>query len=271
MSRISDRFKQLKAENKKALIPYVVAGDPVPEFTVKVMHEMVRKGADIIELGVPFSEPEAEGAVIQVAHERALTHNVSLRDTIQMVAEFRQSDKNTPVLLMGYINPIEKMGYEEFAKLAKTAGVDASLLVNVPPEEGVELEIALHKQGLDTIYLVAPTTTDARAEYLCGKSRGFTYYVSLKGTTGASTINMGEVEARFNHLKQFTKIPMVVGFGIKDGASAARVAEFADGSVVGSAIVQIFADNKDNPNAIIESVGELVYEMRTAMDLVSVG
>lgn len=271
MSRISNCFEQLEAQNKKALIPYVVAGDPVPDVTVKVMHKMVEMGADLIELGVPFSEPEAEGAVIQVAHERALEHNVSLRDTIQMVADFRQNDKTTPVLLMGYINPIEKMGYEEFAKLAKAAGVDASLLVNVPPEEGVELEIALRKQDIDTIYLVAPTTTDTRAAYLCAKSTGFIYYVSLKGTTGASTINMDEVETRFNHLKQFTKIPMVVGFGIKDGASAARVTEFADGSVVGSAIVQIFADNKDKPDIIVESVGALISEMRTAMDLVSVG
>lgn len=266
MSRIKNCFEQLKADNKKALIPYLVAGDPSPDITVNVMHKMVEKGANIIELGVPFSEPEAEGPVIQLAHERALTHNVSLRDTLSMVADFRKKDQTTPVLLMGYVNPIEKLGYEEFASLGKEAGLDASLLVNVPPEEGVELEIALHKHGLDTVYLLAPTTTDERAEYLCAKSTGFIYYVSLKGTTGASLINMDEVETRFNHLKQYAKIPMVVGFGIKDGESAARVAEFADGSVVGTAVVQIFADNKDQPEKILDQVGVLIHEMRTAMD-----
>ncbi len=266
MSRISACFERLAKENRKALIPYIVAGDPVMEITVDVMHEMVVKGADIIELGVPFSDPEAEGPVIQLAHERALANNTSLKDTIAMVARFRQSDQQTPVLLMGYVNPIEAMGYETFAGAAGAAGVDATLLVNVPPEEGELLDQSLLAHDLDFICLLAPTTTDERAQFLLSKSRGFVYYVSLKGTTGATAINMDEVEQRVNQLRQYSSIPMVVGFGIKDGPTAARVALFADGSVVGTAIVSIFEEFKDEPDRIPQQVGELVKQMRYAMD-----
>ena len=227
---------------------------------------MVDKGADIIELGVPFSDPEAEGPVIQLAHERALRNNTSLRDTLRMVSEFRQQDNQTPVLLMGYVNPIEAMGYELFAESAAAAGVDATLIVNLPPEEGELLDQSLQAHGLDSVYLLAPTTTDQRASYLCGKSRGFVYYVSLKGTTGASLTNMDEVERRVNRLREFSKIPMVVGFGIKDGVSAARVASFADGSVVGTALVSIFETLQDSPDEIAGEVGKLIDSMRCAMD-----
>ncbi|MEO2174296.1 MAG: tryptophan synthase subunit alpha [bacterium] len=266
MSRIAACFERLFSENKKALIPYIVAGDPVKEVTVGIMHAMVASGADIIELGVPFSDPEAEGPVIQLAHERALVHGTSLKDTIAMVAEFRRTDDVTPVLLMGYVNPIERMGYETFGESASIAGVDATLIVNVPPEEGELLEQSLIAHGLDSIYLLAPTTTDLRAQYLCSKSRGFIYYVSLKGTTGASLINMDDVEQRVRFLQQYSKIPMVVGFGIKDGGSAARVASFADGSVVGTAVVSLFESSGGEPDKIALEVGKLLTEMRHAMD-----
>ncbi|MBV1879351.1 MAG: tryptophan synthase subunit alpha [Pseudomonadales bacterium] len=266
MSRIENRFKKLSSQNKKALIPYIVAGDPINSLTVKVMQEMVAKGADIIELGVPFSDPEAEGPVIQLAHERALKNNTSLKDTIAMVAEFRQTDNETPVLLMGYLNPIEKMGFEIFASQASAAGVDAVLIVNLPPEEDTLLEQSLTAHKMDSIYLLAPTTTDERAAFLGKQARGFIYYVSLKGTTGASSIKMDEVEIRVNGLRQFTQIPMVVGFGIKNGSNAARVCGFADGAVVGTAIVDIFQAFQTEPDEIIQRVGHLIEEMRQAMD-----
>ncbi len=266
MGRIANCFAKLAEEKRKALIPYIVAGDPIESITVPVMHEMVKQGANIIELGVPFTDPEAEGPVIQLAHERALKNHTSLRRTMEMVAEFRKQDNETPVLLMGYVNPIEVMGYENFATTAAAAGVDATLLVNVPPEEGELLDQSLLAHGIDCIYLLAPTTTDDRVAYLASKSRGFVYYVSLKGTTGANTINFDEVEARFNHLKKSCPLPLVVGFGIKDPASAARVAEFADGSVVGTAVVNIFAENAQTPDNILPTVGSLIASMREAMD-----
>ena len=266
MSRIAECFERLATQKKKALIPYIVAGDPVKDVTVQIMHGLVANGADIIELGVPFSDPEAEGPVIQLAHERALNHNTSLKDCIAMVAKFRESDISTPVLLMGYVNPIESMGYEHFAASAAGAGVDGTLMVNVPPEEGELLDQSLQAHNIDFICLLAPTTTDKRAAFLGSKSRGFIYYVSLKGTTGASTINMDEVEQRVNRLRQYCSMPMVVGFGIKDGPSAARVASFADGSVVGTAIVSIFESFKDEPDRISAAVGKLMFEMRSAMD-----
>ncbi len=268
MSRISVCFERLASEKRKALIPYLVAGDPIKSTTVQVMHSMVENGADIIELAMPFTDPEAEGPVIQLGHERALLHNTSLVDVFAMVDEFRMTDKDTPVLLMGYLNPIERMGYEMFAISAAKAGVDAALVVNLPPEEGELLDESLRANHLDSIYLLAPTTTDKRARFICSRGRGFTYYVSLKGTTGASTINMEEVEERFRHLSQFCKIPMVVGFGIKDGPSAARVATFADGSVVGTAVVSIFESFKDSPEQIPSEVGALMHEMRQAMDTI---
>ncbi|MBL4680113.1 MAG: tryptophan synthase subunit alpha [Pseudomonadales bacterium] len=266
MSRMAQCFERLANEGRKALIPYIVAGDPVKDITITVMHEMVTKGANIIELGVPFSDPEAEGPVIQLAHERALKHGTSLRDTCQMVAEFRKTDSQTPVVLMGYLNPIEKMGHDTFASLAAASGVDAILIVNLPPEEGEELNQALLDKGIHNICLLAPTTTDARAEYLCNRAHGFIYYVSLKGTTGAATINMQEVKARLDELRHFASIPMVVGFGIKDGETAAAVASFADGSVVGTAVVNLFEVEQHNPEKIIRKVGDLIADMRQAMD-----
>jgi tryptophan synthase alpha chain len=266
VGRIADTFAQRAAENRKLLIPYLVAGDPDLDTSLTVMHEMVAAGADLIELGVPFTDPEAEGPSIQLGHERALKHNVSLRDSLALVARFREANTATPVILMGYVNPIDAMGYDNFAEKALAAGVDGTLIVNLPPEEGAELNTALRAKGLDAIYLLSPTTTDKRAAYICSEAQGFIYYVSLKGTTGSSTINFADVEARVNHLRQFSKVPMVVGFGIKDGSSAARVARFADGSVVGTALVDIFAEHQAEPEKIAPLVASLLSDMRQQMD-----
>ncbi len=268
MTRISEAFARRQAEQKKLLIPYIVAGDPNLEVSLEVMHAMVDAGADLIELGVPFTDPEAEGPSIQLGHERALKNKVSLKDTINLVQKFREKDQSTPLILMGYVNPVEAMGFDEFASRAATAGVDGTIIVNLPPEEGVELNEAYKTHGLSAIYLMAPTTTDTRAAKISAEANGFVYYVSLKGTTGASNINFDDVEKRLHHLRSICELPMVVGFGIKDGASAARVAQFADGSVVGTAIVDIFAKHTDAPQNIIEDVSTLLRDMRQQMDAI---
>ena len=267
MGRIAKAFARRAKQNQKLLIPYLVAGDPDLKTSLEVMHEMVSAGADLIEVGVPFTDPEAEGPVIQLSHERALLNHVSLQDTLLLVSKFRERDPETPVILMGYLNPIDAMGYATFGERAGAAGVDGILIVNMPPEEGADLSRELGRHGVDSIYLIAPTTTDERARFICSEARGFIYYVSLKGTTGASTINFDDVEARYRHLKPLSEIPMVVGFGIKDGASAARVASFADGSVVGTAIVSIFESNMQTPEKIGPEVFGLLTEMRQQMDV----
>jgi len=269
LSRIADCFQRLADNHQKALVVYVVAGDPSPAVTVPLMHDMVASGASIIELGVPFTDPEAEGPVIQLAHERAMRHRVSLRDAIAMVASFREQDTVTPVVLMGYINPIEAMGYEAFAALAASAGVDGTILVNVPPEEGQVLDKALISQDLDPIYLLAPTTPEARAKMVFERTRGFTYYVSVKGTTGAGNLDIDEVTRRVAGFKAYATTPIVVGFGIKDGESAAQVARVSDGAVVGTALVSLIAANEQDPVRLRAAVTELVADMRTAMDAVS--
>ncbi|MES9967033.1 MAG: tryptophan synthase subunit alpha, partial [Sedimenticola sp.] len=196
MSRIRGRFEQLKAQGRTALVPYVTAGDPNPEVTVPLMHAMVEAGADIIELGVPFSDPMADGPVIQRASERALEHKVSLRDVLEMVRSFRQKDADTPVILMGYLNPIEIMGYATFAEAAADAGVDGVLTVDIPPEESAELLEALRPRELDPIFLLAPTSTDERIKRICAAASGFVYYVSVKGITGAANLAVDEVAAK---------------------------------------------------------------------------
>lgn len=266
MSRISEVFAAKKAEQQKLLIPYIVAGDPDLALSLKALHAMVDAGADLIELGVPFTDPEAEGPSIQLGHERALKNNVSLSDTLNLVSQFREQNNTTPIILMGYVNPIEAMGYETFAKRASDAGVDGTIIVNLPPEEGFELTEAMNTHNIAPIYLIAPTTTDDRAARISADAKEFIYYVSLKGTTGASIINFDDVERRVNHLRSLCPHPMVVGFGIKDGSSAARVAEFADGSVVGTAVVDIFAKHTSAPDQILDEVSALLGDMRTQMD-----
>lgn len=268
MSRIATRFTALQQNSRKALIPYVTAGDPRPETTVSLMHAMVRAGADILELGVPFSDPMAEGPVIQRAMERALEHHVALRDVLAMVTEFRQQDSQTPVLLMGYLNPIEVMGYSVFASAAAGAGVDGVLIVDLPPEEADDLLIELNKHGLDIVFLVSPTTDEARIQKIAKVSSGFIYYVSLKGVTGAGHLDTDEVADRVNRIKAHSNIPVGVGFGIKDAESAARVARVADAVVVGSALVKKVEETGGVTDKLEEAITTLLTDIRTGIDAV---
>lgn len=237
MSAISQRMQSLAAQGRKAVVPYIVAGDPAPEYTVASMHTLVTQGADIIELGVPFSDPMAEGPVIQLGHERALEHKVGLRDVLGMVAEFREIDSETPVVLMGYANPVVAMGYEAFAEAAQKAGVDGVLTVDLPPEECESLNSCLKDRDIDTIFLIAPTTSEQRTQQIVDNASGYIYYVSLKGVTGAGHLDTAEVEQKVRSIKAKTELPVCVGFGIKDAESARQVAAHADGVVVGSLLV----------------------------------
>ncbi|CAH0990363.1 Tryptophan synthase alpha chain [Sinobacterium norvegicum] len=268
MSRLSDKWDELKAQGRKALIPYIVAGDPNPEFTVEALHELVAKGSDILELGVPFSDPMAEGPTIALGHERALEHNVGLKDVLAMVASFRQQDNTTPVVLMGYANPVEVMGHAEFAKAASQAGVDGLLTVDLPPEEAGSLDSELKQVGIDNIFLLAPTTTDARAQKICDAASGYLYYVSVKGVTGAGNLDVEEVSSRVSSLRSMTDLPISVGFGIKDADTAAAIASVSDGAVVGSALVQrIYQQSTKMNNSELAQYGaELIADMRTAID-----
>ncbi|MGD9163607.1 MAG: tryptophan synthase subunit alpha [Chromatiales bacterium] len=266
MSRIAEKFSQLKAQGRKALIPFITAGDPIPQITVDLMHELVSAGADIIELGVPFSDPMAEGPVIQRACERALEYHVSLSDVMNMVARFREIDSETPVVLMGYLNPIEIMGYESFAEHAADAGVDGVLVVDIPPEEGGALLQALRTKELDQIYLIAPTSTPERIQRICDASGGFVYYVSLKGVTGASHIDLATVEAKLQAIRANTELPVGVGFGIKDAETAAAISRVADAVVVGSALVSRIEALADEPEKIAAALREVLAAMRHEMD-----
>ena len=266
MNRISSLFANLVAQGRKALIPYITAGDPQKEATVPMMHALVESGADLIELGVPFSDPMADGPAIQLACERALLHNTSLRDVLAMVAEFRTLDSATPVVLMGYLNPVEAMGYEAFVQAAVGAGVDGVLLVDLPPEEADDVAHFFRAAGLDMIYLIAPTTTDARIEAIGKAGSGYVYYVSLKGVTGSKALDVDDVARNLERIRQRVSIPVGVGFGIQNGETAAAVSRVADGVIVGSALVNRIASNADNADAARAQVSELLREMRTAMD-----
>jgi len=266
MSRIEACFKVLANMQRKALVPYITAGDPEPAKTVALLHILAEAGADLIELGVPFSDPMADGPVIQRASERALLHHVSLTDVLSCVARFRASNTTTPIVLMGYLNPVEVMGYDAFAGAAQDAGVDGVLTVDLPPEEGHELNAALTARNVDPIFLIAPTTTEQRIDYICRRARGFIYYVSLKGVTGAGGLDEAAVARNVARIRHYTELPICVGFGIKDAAAAARMAVFADGVVVGSALVariEQCINEKESPEA---SIAALVAGMREALD-----
>ena len=266
MSRIAACFAALKAQGRQALIPYVTAGDPNPQVTVGLMHQMVSAGADLIELGIPFSDPMADGPVIQLACERALSHNTSLTMILAMVAEFRQQNDTTPVVLMGYLNTVEKMGYDVFVAAAKEAGLDGVLMVDLPPEEGADFTQNLRQAGLDAIFLIAPTTTEERIKKICAVGSGYLYYVSLKGVTGSAVIDTDAVAEKLALVKQHTQLPLGVGFGIRDADSAARVAQVADGVVVGSVLVNALGDNASNPEQGCAQVAATLSAMRQAMD-----
>ena len=267
--RIAQRFAQLAREGRQALIPYVVAGDPYADFTVALMHKLVEAGADIIELGVPFSDPMAEGPVIQKAHERALGKGISLRDTLAMIAEFRQQDMDTPVLLMGYANPVFHMGYAAFADAAKAAGLDALLTVDMPPEEIAELDVHLKQVAMNNILLVAPTTLLERIEKITEVASGFVYYVAVKGVTGAGHLDVAAVARHVAEIRSCSELPVAVGFGIKDATSAAAVARVADGVVVGSALVQLMADAAaagDTEEAVCAVAAQFLAGLRSGID-----
>ena len=264
MSRIAQTFESLKTRGRKALIPFVTAGDPAPAMTVPLMHALVESGVDVIELGVPFSDPMADGPVIQRSSERALKFGVGLNDVLAYVREFRQSNQATPVVLMGYANPIERMGLTLFAERAADAGVDGVLVVDYPPEESQALLKIMDGAGIDTIYLLSPTSTTARIKLVCEAARGYIYYVSLKGVTGAGNIDTGDVEAMITLIKAQTRLPVGVGFGIRDAETARRIARFADAVVIGSRIIQEMETG--TPDTAIARVAELVKDIREAMD-----
>ena len=268
MSRIASCFARLQPQQRKALIPYITAGDPHPSHTVAMMHALVAGGADIIELGVPFSDPMADGPTITKAHERALTHHTSSHDVFAMVREFRQNDSLTPVVLMGYLNPLEVIGYQAYAEAAQAAGVDGLLTVDLPPEEAETLGAVLRAHDIDPIFLLAPTSTDERIQSITAAASGYVYYVSLKGVTGSSALDVEAVAERVAAIRRFSGLPIGVGFGIKDADSAAAVARHADGVVVGSVLVNQIAELGQNPAAIPAALQHIMATMRHAMDAV---
>ena len=266
MSRIQATFANLKQQGKKALIPYITAGDPNPALTVPLMHAMVEAGADILELGVPFSDPMADGPVIQRASERALVYHVSLTNVLNMVAEFRKTNDTTPVVLMGYANPVEAMGQEKFSRLARSSGVDGALTVDYPPEECEEFVSLLRQQQIDPIFLLAPTSEPARVKTIVQSASGFVYYVSLKGVTGASHLDIDEVARKVTEIRKLTNLPIGVGFGVRDAATAKAVAAIADAVVIGSRMVQE-VENSDEQH-LVTNVKKLMQELRAAIDSV---
>lgn len=266
MSRIEGVLKTLKDQGRKALIPYITAGDPNPDETVGLMHALVSAGADIIELGVPFSDPMADGPVIQLACERALKHGTSLRRVVAMVKEFRATDPDTPVVLMGYLNPMEAMGYETFATLAADAGIDGILTVDLPPEEADDVAPLFSARDIDPIFLLAPTTTDDRIRAISEHSSGYVYYVSIKGVTGSATINVDEVARKVAHVHELTALPVGVGFGIRDAKTAAAVGRVSDGVIVGSVLVDTIARHQTDPAALRKALTDLLHPMRVALD-----
>lgn len=268
MNRIDRCFAALSTTGTKALVPYITAGDPNPDFSASLLRVMVDAGANILELGVPFSDPMADGPVIQRATERALGHHMTLAKVLDIVQEFREHDDVTPIVLMGYTNPVETMGYGKFADRACEAGVDGVITVDLPPEEAEDYISLMGSKNIAPIFLVAPTTAPSRIETISAMAKGFIYYVSLKGVTGASHLDIGRVGDKLESIRSATKLPIGVGFGIRDAKSAAEVARFADAVVVGSAIVQEI--EKHGEIGASQAVQHLLGSMRKAMDRLNV-
>ncbi|SDB80846.1 tryptophan synthase subunit alpha [Acinetobacter boissieri] len=264
MSRLAQRFDQLKSQQRKALVSYVMAGDPQPEVTVGLLHQMVDAGVDVLELGLPFSDPMADGPVIALAAERALAGGTSTLNVLDMVKQFRETDSDTPVVLMGYLNPIEVIGYEKFVTQAQQSGVDGILLVDLPPEEAYEFNQILKQHGLDQIFLLAPTSKNERVAHVVKQASGFIYYVSLKGVTGAATLDVEAAAKRIAYIQQQTDIPVGVGFGIHDAASAKAMGAVADAVIVGSVLVKPFA-TLSIEQATLQTINK-VKELRAALD-----
>ena len=262
--RIDRRFASLREQGKAALVTYIMAGDPDADTTLDLMHALVAGGADILELGVPFSDPVADGVAIQLAAGRALQAGMNLPGVLDLVRRFRERNAETPVVLMGYLNPIERMGYGAFAAAAAAAGVDGVLTVDLPPEEGEGLLPALREARLAPIFLVAPTSTDRRMAWICEQAQGFVYYVSLKGVTGAASLDLETVNERLAVVRGLTSLPVGVGFGITGPEQAAAVGAIADAVVVGSALVKTIAGGASD--TLPQQIEVQVRALRTAMD-----
>jgi len=261
MSKIKTTFLRLKSENKKALIPFITAGDPHPDITVQILHTLVKSGADMIEVGIPFSDPMADGPVIQRASERALANNVGIKKTIQLVKDFRKKDTNTPIILMGYANPIEAIGIEHFVKLIKEADVDGVITVDYPPEESKDFVALLKKQDIDSIFLLSPTTEDKRINLITEQATGFLYYVSLKGVTGSANIDINQVSERVKNIKKYSDLPIAVGFGVKDAEIAKQVALISDAVVIGSRIINEVENSSQED--LLENIRNLMSEIKS--------
>ncbi len=266
MTRIETRLSALKAAGKKALIPFITGGDPAPDHTVGLMHALVAGGADVIELGMPFSDPSADGPTIQLACERALAAGTTLSKILAMVAEFRRSDTSTPVVLMGYLNPIERRGLAAFAQQARDAGVDGVLIVDLAVEEAPEFAPVFKAEGLDLIFLLAPTSTPTRIAAVAQQASGYLYYVSLKGVTGSSALDVDSVASKLAEIRSLTRLPLAVGFGIRDAATAAAVAAVADGVVIGSMLVSIVEQHAGNPGVLPGLLTAKLEPIRKALD-----
>ena len=272
MSRIASTFSRLKAEGRKALIPYVTAGFPFADVTPELMHAMVAGGADVIELGVPFSDPSADGPVIQKAGEKALGFGVGLVQVLDMVRAFRTTDSTTPVVLMGYANPVERYDIKHgagqaesaFIRDAAAAGVDGMLIVDYPPEECALFAARLKAHNMDLIFLLAPTSTDARMAQVAEVASGYVYYVSLKGVTGAGTLDVDAVAAMLPRIRQHVSVPVGVGFGIRDAATAKAIGQVADAVVIGSKIIQLIENQPRDQVAAVAQ--DFLKEIRTALD-----
>lgn len=264
MSRIQKVFTALKEQQRKALVPFITAGDPAPGMTLDFMHALVAGGADVIELGVPFSDPMADGPVIQRASERALAQGMTLKHCIELVSQFRQTNQTTPIVLMGYANPIERLGTQNFVKLAKAAGVDGVLVVDYPPEECEDFALACAQAEIDPIFLLAPTSSVERIAQVGALAKGYIYYVSLKGVTGAANLNTQEVASIIPQIRAATTVPIAVGFGVRDAASAVAVSQTADGVVIGSKIVQLLEEA--DPAKRVQLLQSFISEIREALD-----
>ena len=273
MTRIESTFATLKSQNKKALIPYVMAGDPTPYSFVGLLHDLVKHGADMIEVGLPFSDPMADGPTVALAGERALAAGTSTRDALKMVAQFRETDSETPIILMGYLNPVEIIGYDKFVGLCEQSGVDGILMVDLPPAEAGSFTQHLTEHSINEIFLLSPTTLAERRQQVLTHCGGYIYYVSLKGVTGSATLDTDDVATQVQAIKAETDLPVCVGFGIRDGASAKAIGKHADGIIVGSALVQNFADiDADDSNAVAAAQQRIMTkmdELRTALDSLS--
>jgi len=265
INRIDLRFQALDKRGRAALIPFLTAGDPSPDWMVAMMHRLVEEGADLLELGVPFSDPTADGPVIQEASERAIARHVGISQILEIVRAFRAKDDRTPIILKCYLNPLERFGYEQFATVASDSGVDGVLLVDCPPEEMRELRPQLDQAGIYPICLVAPTTTPERKRMVASFARGFVYYVSFKGITGANRLDADALQEPLAELRKATDLPLVVGFGVKDPESAAAVARVAQGVVIGSALVSLLADAANEQEAL-ERISDFLAPVRQAMD-----